>query len=275
MFGRPNITGGYAPTALAYGNTATVAGALFSEPNSTNPTTAANTSTNGNQVLRLNANLANSLYSGSLLQLPAVQTLMIIKVWIAGIWKLVPEYKAFDLLALNEMLDAPSPSTRVILRACRAFQYREPLSITSLDAEYDWDRAPVMFGGPNIMGNTNIVGYCAPDVAVGDGAFTLSDRWVQSFQLISGATNAAAIRFRASDSDSLYSGSTLQPSSVQTLMIIRTWTAGVWTVAPSWYICEYNDALKRKRCCFITEVPMGEPAKLSIEKAPVAVSNAW
>lgn len=79
-----------------------------------------------------------------------------------------------------------------------------------------------MFGPPNIMGNTNIVGYCAPDVAVGDGAFTLSDRWVQSFQLISGATNAAAIRFRASDSDSLYSGSTLQPSSVQTLMIIRT-----------------------------------------------------
>ena len=71
------------------------------------------------------------------------------------------------------------------------------------------------------MGNTNIVGYCAPTVEIGDGAFSLSERWVQSLQLISDSTDAAAIRFRASDSDIRYSGSSLQPAAAQTLMIIK------------------------------------------------------
>lgn len=75
----PNITGGYAPTALAYGTVATVAGALFYEINTVNPTTAASTGTAGNQTLRFNASLSNAQYSGSTLQVPSCQVLMIIR----------------------------------------------------------------------------------------------------------------------------------------------------------------------------------------------------
>ena len=100
----------------------------------------------GDAEITFNASKDNSIYSGNVLQPASVQVLMIIKVWIAGIWKPVPEYKALDLLALNEMLDAPSPSMRLIFRACRVFQYSAPFSITSSVAEYDWDTEPLMFG---------------------------------------------------------------------------------------------------------------------------------
>lgn len=79
--------------------------------------------------------------------------------------------------------------------------------------------------GPNIIGNIKARtqgGTC-------DGVFSFGG----SFQGINGVSynpNGVWFSFSLKKFNSIYSGDTLQPSAFQTLIIIKFWKAGGWTV---------------------------------------------
>lgn len=80
-----------------------------------------------------------------------------------------------------------------------------------------------MFGRPNITGTFGIVfDYGRSGVENANGAFSSYDP-MQGIGTIDHGTATADTRtsFNASSSNALYSGSSLQPAAVQTLMIIR------------------------------------------------------
>lgn len=75
---------------------------------------------------------------------------------------------------------------------------------------------------PNIIGHTNIVGYAAPDLVVGDEAFSFCARWTSTFQLIPNSTNSASITFNANTGNSIYQdGNTVRSPSLTAMVCIR------------------------------------------------------
>ena len=81
-------------------------------------------------------------------------------------------------------------------------------------------RSPTSDVGPNITGNSNAVGYAANGEFEASGIFSVMTRWTGSIQITSG-NNGAVIKADASRANSTYSGSSLQPKAVISLVCVR------------------------------------------------------
>ena len=75
---------------------------------------------------------------------------------------------------------------------------------------------------PAISGNSLVAGFLTPDAPqpFASGYFTKMKRWVSSVS-ISNGTNGSVIAFDASDANSAYKGTSVQPAAVLTLVAIR------------------------------------------------------
>ena len=85
---------------------------------------------------------------------------------------------------------------------------------------------PLIFGRPNILGNTIAVGYVMPDASpIGSGAFSNMYRWTSSVALDPLTTErGSVIQFDASKSNLTYGSSlTNQPNSLRSLVLIRSY----------------------------------------------------